>query len=346
MNNSEERISSLEQQEQRASRQIERLARKLLASASAACLIMLLGFVSWIFGIISDFLIPALLCGCAIAVGSFFVVKIYAYRFKRINIRLALIRELSKTDERPPLLLLRSFAKTDLTDTCAHFFLGNRRSQMIEGGVAFSYFFGQAAAPTGRLIAIGKVKEVGGHFAGRLGYFGVMDEVEQLYIITDEERWYRVFLYLAEASRAIILIPEITAGVEREMSILAHSNLTSKTLVFMPPTPKNVKGIEEFVRQKYANRWRTVREYWQARGLNLPDYDLRGMVYRPNADFSIQHCRVIGNGSGDDAEYSLIADYSRIKEAITGLLGEITESGARPLSVVLDYLESERLILN
>jgi len=319
------------------------IQRVALACLTFGALIVLLGVVGALFDglrVASGRTLFLLLCIVPL-VGTFCVAGYYHYLCEGIGIKIELLRESSREDERPPILFLRAFAETDLTETYARVYpCYCSRYATVRGGEPFSYFFGKATAHLGRLLAIGKISEARGHIMWHRLFFSYMDEVEHLYLVTDDERWYRLFDYLARSCRAILVIPEITPGVEREISLLANSALISKTVVFMPPTTANFEGLcVKEVREKYANRWSTVQEHWRRRGLRLPDYDRRGILYRPNADFSMQAWQVLG-GEPDDP-----FDYSRIGEAAVSLLREVGDSSARPLSVILNHLEGERLVL-
>lgn len=83
-----------------------------------------------------------------------------------------------------------------------------------------------------------------------------------------DESWRVVMLLSAFASRAIVILPDHSPGLEQEVMWLApRVNL----VVIMPPGPEG--------RVVYTRAWSVIRERWRRVGFVLPEYQVGGCVY-------------------------------------------------------------------
>ena len=233
-----------------------------------------------------------------------------------LSIKLRMIVEEARADKRPPLLLLRSFSNNQLTHAAETVFGIRLPTFMARAERGFLYFLGLATASLGRSVAIGNPSEC-------LVFGQQMWGLEHFYVESDDKRWVDLFMIMARAARVILLIPETSPGIEREMHTLVKRKLTGKALVFMPPlAPKGMSN------RKVARRWEDVRAFWEGKGMALPAYNPLGLVYRPNKDFSIAESRTLGP---EDLTEGLKA---RVGELLPGSTMEAT-----PLRDVMRQIE-------
>jgi len=90
--------------------------------------------------------------------------------------------------------------------------------------------------------------------------------------------WVKVLAVVAVGARAIVITPNATPGCVLELrGIAGIPELLEKTLVWMPYAEH--KGV--------AKGWNQTKSMLNS-AYRLPEYDERGLLYRPNADFSIR----------------------------------------------------------
>jgi hypothetical protein len=205
----------------------------------------------------------------------------------------------ASSDDRAPIVVLRSFRQDGLA-----FALPRRMARAMAPGASFVNRIAMSAASHGPVIAVGGPTSPTDYF----------DEPFLFYFQSEDDEWAIVFQSIAAAARAIVLIPGISTGVRTEMRAIHSSNLTTKTLVFMPPTEADLpaeKWLAPTVDAgRYDELWAEVQTVYASEGMQLPAYDREGALFSINPDFSCRR-RVSLNG-----EFSL----ERVSEALADLL--------------------------
>jgi hypothetical protein len=186
-------------------------------------------------------------------------------------------RSAAAMDERFPFVVLRPFKQDGLAFPLSHLVARGRK------GDAKSYLniIAEAVSAHGVLIAIG----------GPTATIDFYDEPRLLYFQAAEDRWPSIFQAASDIARAIILIPAQSPGVVSEMHALVSRDRTAKTIVFMPPTPRESATEKWFgpqvAPQRIAEEWEEVRTYWAAAGqFSLPTYRPSGLLFVPKANYS------------------------------------------------------------
>jgi hypothetical protein len=110
------------------------------------------------------------------------------------------------------------------------------------------------------LIALGKPGEAIG--AGR--------------ILTDDATWQGDIVTLMKRSTGILLVPSDRPGTVWEMETLRQQGLFSKVIFIMPPLTKGTYDT--------AERWNAARQAMAAHGLDAPEHQDRGMLFRVGPD--------------------------------------------------------------
>ncbi|MSM38670.1 MAG: hypothetical protein GJT30_03475 [Geobacter sp.] len=226
-----------------------------------------------------------------------FVSKWSSRRATQIEIKT--LRSNAENDTRPALIMLRPFKDEGLSfpiSTMTGKGGKYRRASFISDIADVAKQCGFPLLVIGRPMAKPDLEEL-----TRAVYFQAKDD-----------SWVFAFRRAALASRAIILIPSDSTGVAEEMLHLSINELTSKTIVFMPPTPVETR-VEKclgpnFDPERVKDEWNKVRDHWKRQGFNLPLYCKDGMLYIPNNDFS---CR---------CEMPLAGTYSLAGEFLANLL--------------------------
>jgi hypothetical protein len=157
-----------------------------------------------------------------------------------------------------------------------------------------------------------------------------MSEKRLLYFQSSESGWTEMFRLASKAARAVIVIPERSPGVGREIRDLASSGSLSKVIIFMPPTPTGFEAqwIMQYVDTKAISiRWSAVQRQWECIGISLPDYDKAGMLFALDSSGK-PHREVKLNGRAKGL------DFTPIRE-LTKTLG----GSSMPVSVLVPMLE-------
>ena len=256
----------------------------------------------WVFGIAVSLTLSGLICLClAWTYCSWFFARISAIAFfsaaglmylqKRIE-RAANSRHYrwvqldAIDDRRPPVLALRSITDSTLTKEPSIHLRRHPRFSGDEPGSSNLRSLGLAAEPLGRLVAIGRPLE---KWAANEAY-------ETLILSVSDANWFEVFERVAKAARAILLTPGTTDGLVQEINALRQLHFLDRTIVFMPPTPKQEPSYS-LVRIRnpttLAKGWADATAYWGERALHLPAYNPAGMLYRANPDLSIAESVVL-----------------------------------------------------
>jgi hypothetical protein len=97
--------------------------------------------------------------------------------------------------------------------------------------------------------------------------------------------WEEIFIELARAAQFVLVIPAISEGVQREISLLREHCLGSKTVVYMWPA-KGAHSNAAICADVQA--WEALREPLIVRGLALPPHHARGALLQLGDDFTLQ----------------------------------------------------------
>lgn len=196
----------------------------------------------------------------------------------------------ARDDSRPPFLLLRSFFERN---TVSLFHLDKSVGALLlwlwqcedQPSVDFVSQLSMATTKYGPLLAIG----------GReIERAGASKHRIVVFVDSSELDWEFLFLETAKASRAIFVLPARSKAVMKEASILASLGLTGKTIVLMPGIDYLGKLSEEAL-SIVEDKWTHIQARWMSKGLHLPPYIAKGMLYIPNSDFSIRHSCLLGS---------------------------------------------------
>jgi hypothetical protein len=110
------------------------------------------------------------------------------------------------------------------------------------------------------LIALGKPGEAIG--AGR--------------IVTDDASWQADIITLMRRAKGILLVPSERPGTVWEMDTLKREGLLSKVVFIMPPLTKGEYDTRA--------RWNTAKQAMATHGLEAPEHQDRGMLFRLDLD--------------------------------------------------------------
>jgi hypothetical protein len=199
-----------------------------------------------------------------IGVSSVLVSRRIAWRID--SIQALKMRSAARSDNRPPILILRSFSLTGLA-----FRPGRYEDSYIAPGESYLNVIATVLGDIGCLLAIGGPDDT-----------IEMSEKSLLYFQSAESGWAEMFRLASEAARAVIVIPGITQGILQEIRELISSGAVSKVIVFMPPTPSEFVGkwIARYSgTEAIATSWTIAQSEWGKIGVSLPDYDKSGMLF-------------------------------------------------------------------
>jgi hypothetical protein len=156
-----------------------------------------------------------------------------------------------------------------------------------------------------------------------------------LYLAEDDAAWHASFTALAKSARAVLVVPETTAGLLAELETLRELALIGKTLVWMQPATVYGSYGPEPARlgNALAERWQQVRIELSSVGIHLPTYDPEGMLYLAAFDYSI---RVSVKLAGKFDELTVRQALAELGPSITGEFG--------PLSAAWLELSSTKMV--
>jgi hypothetical protein len=180
---------------------------------------------------------------------------------ERNKLRQDWLREGARLDRRPPLLLLRPFADSDLGFTPRT----QGKGGLTVKGHPYAHTIARELARHGSVITIGTIEE---ESRSAKGY-------DALFFESSDQDWETMFRLAASAARAIVLVPGDTPGVVEEISTLLRGELWPKVVLFMPPSPKGFNRMHSHW-WTVPDRWARVRDYWKEQGLLLPEYRKEG----------------------------------------------------------------------
>jgi hypothetical protein len=254
---------------------------------------------------------------CWVLVMLLALVKLYVTKTRNV-VSNAWLRESLRQDSRSPVLILRSF------DTQGSAYRPPRAvgKALLSGE---SYFDDIGLASLGPLIAIG----TGARSAQPA------NAPDVLYLHTSDKDWFKVFELASKAARGIICAPGDSPGSIRELCTLCQSQMVTKIVFFMPPTPAKAHGLAAMNARfspfldpgKVRKKWTEVRESLREQGLRLPEYHSAGQLFiLENAE------RVISSlplDAGPDLYLKELAEH------IEELFGRMPMSPGCPISELL-----------
>jgi hypothetical protein len=210
----------------------------------------------------------------AILCALMLVIRSLDWRINQVRRAALLIK--GRSDNRPPILILRSFSADGLAFRPRQY-----GDYTIYRGHSYLNDLARAASEFGQPIAIGAPSEVTGHSFAKQ---------DLLYFQSSEASWLEMFSLAAQGARAVILIPGTTGGLLQEVSALRSSSRLAKIILFMPPTPTGIirwldrySGPEEIPRN-----WERVRASWKDLAIELPVYRNSGMLFVLNSIGSVE----------------------------------------------------------
>jgi len=119
-------------------------------------------------------------------------------------------------------------------------------------------------------------------------------------ILTDEERWKTDIVTLMRRSKGILLVPSDRPGTVWEMDTLKREGLFSKVVFVMPPRTTGEYDT--------AARWEAARKAMAVHGLEAPEHQERGMLFRLDCE-----------GKLNTAEPLLLSSPRKIRKAFKRL---------------------------
>jgi len=153
----------------------------------------------------------------------------WATRLRQIS-----AKQLSETDRRAPVLLLRSFKDEDITVYSSTANSSFSRLTLHQGQVRFEETIADQLSTVGPLIAIGKPGETLPQLGAARNYYADAD-------------WQDAIKRFLAESKLVVVIAGLTGGLRWELDHIVREQLLSKLIVVVPPS-------------KAQQRWRTLRE--------------------------------------------------------------------------------------
>ena len=222
----------------------------------------------------------------------------------RFNLHQQLLRLRIENDERPLLLILRSFHNPSLREGVRRDWwgqsldddpppLGMRRIRWrnLAPGTVVDRFWSLTCA----LERVGPLVALPG--ASRQSIRRLPPVLET----SSSEDWKTRVEALCAHARAIVFLPENTVGVLEEMCLLRDSPFLGRVMVFMPPGEERSPwswqwgkswsrswetGLFRQRRGRFRLDWERVQNAVRTHGFELPPYDDHGLLYRPDQRFS------------------------------------------------------------
>ena len=204
------------------------------------------------------------------------------------------MRQYSRDDTREYVLLLRGFASQIL----------KRKSREPEPGNLMSEI-ADAVPEHLAIVCIGAGETIR----------GLMAPSTYTPLQPPDQDWRTVMTLVAICARAIVITPNATRGCLEELWRIAGAPLLlEKTLVWMPYAEhKNVEKAWNQVRSSLSSLYR------------LPEYDARGTLYRPNADFSVRASWHPKKSKLRDGIEQALSEMPRSKYSLQFILAELDQ---------------------
>ena len=189
-------------------------------------------------------------------------------------------------DERPPILLLRSFRSATAVAPNPTIRLFGRESPVnqetsIAAARSFVLDIASEVRDLGFVVAIGFSQR--GHAAAA--------RFDVLYLSPNDDDWFELFELLSASARAVVMLPGETESVLREHASLRARKLSSKVLMLMPP-------VDRVARRRFApwhqthsddveRGWAETSRRFAEDGIQLPPYDPQGNVFLIDDDGAV-----------------------------------------------------------
>jgi hypothetical protein len=314
---------------EKSAHRVERLKRLNLILERLVWTTKLLGIVSvfLLFGPIPDGLFVGAIIGVVISC----LVTPLARAFQldnRSELRQLRNRIDASSDVNGFFLLLRSIGNTtNLEDMGVEYSKGYPWDNKTYVAVDLISNFAEALRDEGKLIVVGGKRDPERYKRIRLrrppikaGDMLLKTEtpiqVEQLsanviWVRSNEQTWRDLVIKLFDMCKAVIIVPEISNGLREELRNLLKSKALDKTIIVMPAASS--------LSDARVVRWQEIRTRLIDDGIHLPEYAVRGLLYRPNVDFSVKCSRSLGSNHIHD-----------IRRALQDLVSDLPPS--RPLS--------------
>ncbi|NGZ10676.1 MAG: hypothetical protein CV088_15035 [Nitrospira sp. LK70] len=119
----------------------------------------------------------------------------------------------------------------------------------------------RSLAKYGRIIMIGEERSADSYWES------------SLMAKTDDANWWSVFCRLVEHARCILVVPEVTLGLRRELTEILRGPHRNKVVVVM--SRADAEG-------RRAQRWAEVCSALEPHGFQLPTYEPMGCFYLPD----------------------------------------------------------------
>jgi hypothetical protein len=108
-------------------------------------------------------------------------------------------------------------------------------------------------------------------------------------VLHSSSHWKEWFKFVAEHSKAIVVLPDLTPGLVHELEQIALNGWIGRTVVIITPCPKYQTMLAD---RQY--RWEAIRTLFRFNGWELPEYEGRGAVVVFDA---AGHCTTSAFGS-------------------------------------------------
>lgn len=158
-------------------------------------------------------------------------------------------------------------------------------------------------------------------FIGSRSRFDPWSEPDVILLTDVSDEWRDAFGILASGAKAIFLIPETTAGLLEEMTLVSRNGLIGKTIFIMAPST----GYDS-----RRDDWTRMKSRLASRGWVLPEYREEGMVYLADHAFSPTYSVPYVSGRRRS-----------LGDAVENLIARLT-SGVSVRDVIPDVLSKER----
>lgn len=132
------------------------------------------------------------------------------------------------------------------------------------------------------------------------------------YIDSSNMDWFNNFEVLASYSKAIIIVPELTEGLNKEILYIINNGLIRKTIFFMAPSYimflDHVDGSIEYDTRVF--RYDMIRSEFSHKGIFLPPYDPDGKLFILNDDCTTMVEAI--SLAGKDSIESITASFDKV----------------------------------
>ena len=225
-------------------------------------------------------------------------------------------------DERPPILLLRSFRSgTAIEPSPTVRVFG--REQLLNDATSPAAAKSFVLEIASNLRKLGPVVAIGFSQRGQTA----SPALNVLFLSPSDEKWFELFEVLSSSCRAIVMLPGETASVVREYLSLRERGLNAKLLMLMPPQGLSVRWmpwVNEH-REDLENAWKETAARFASENVRLPAYDPRGLAF------------VIDDNGDVTKTFPLDGYLLRLERAIEALIPD-RAPGVRPMGDLMRSL--------